>query len=322
MAGRALLQVARENPRDPVAEYLGELAWDGEPRAEALLETHLGAVGEPTYLRAVSRRWLVSLVARALRPGCKVDTVLGLEGPQGVGKSSAFEALVGTENFLDTALELGEKDTMQAVASAWLVELGELASLRGAEVGRVNQFVTSKVDRYRPPYGRVTVESPRRCVFVGTTNDDSYLRDRTGNRRFWPARVERPLPDLVVRDRDQVLAEAVAAFRAGDAWWLDSPTAALAASEAEGRLEDSAVEQAVRGAVQQTIEMVMNGGAQQVRPQGMGGMGGPSPDTSLQGAPEGPAGPPGGPVGTGPGNGLPPAGQGPPDAGAFDPQLA
>lgn len=245
MVGRAVHQVARENPRDPIAEYLGEVAWDGVERAADFLARYFGAEGDPAYLAAVSRKWLLSLVARGLVPGCKVDTVLVLEGAQGVGKSSAFEALVGSAYFLDTTIELGEKDAMMSIGASWLVELGELASLRRAETPRVNQFITSRVDRYRPPYGRATVEAPRRCVFVGTTNEDNYLRDRTGNRRYWPVRVRKPDVDAVARDRDLLLAEAVAMFRRGDPWWLDARETAIAAVETEGRLEASAAEEAI-----------------------------------------------------------------------------
>lgn len=241
----AILQVAHESPYDPIAEYLGELAWDGEPRLDAFLERYLGVAGNLVYARAVSRRWLISLVARGLQPGCKVDTVLVLEGPQGARKSSALEALVSPAYFLDTSLELGSKDTMQAIAGAWLVELGELASFRRAEAERVKQFLTSKADKFRPPYGHVTVESPRRCVFVGTTNEDDYLQDQTGNRRYLPVRVGAIDVPGISRDRDLILAEAVAAFRSGERWWLLDEEVELAAEETEGRLPTSGFEEAI-----------------------------------------------------------------------------
>lgn len=246
LVGRSLLRVARENAYDPIAEYLGEIAWDGVGRLDTFLEAYLGVETSP-YARAVSRRWLISLVARALRPGCKVDTVLILEGPQGAFKSSALEALVGSAWFLDTALELGEKDTMQAIASAWIVELGELASLRKTEVDKVKQFITSKVDKFRPPYGRVTEESPRRCVLVGTCNPEEggYLTDRTGNRRYWPVTVGTIDLKGIERDRDNILAEAVAAFRAGERWHLTPEEHVLATEHADERLVESTVEEAI-----------------------------------------------------------------------------
>lgn len=236
MVGAALLRVARLSPYDPVKEYLEECAWDGRPRLDSFFEEYLGAEGTP-YVRSVSRRWLVGLVARAMDPGCKHDTVLILEGPQGAGKSQALEALVGRENFLDTALTLGDKDAMLAIAGAWLVELGELASFKRAESNKVKQFITSRTDKYRPPYAAVTVESPRRCVLCGTTNDRVYLTDQTGNRRYLPVRVGRVRPDLIRRDRDMVLAEAVAAWAAGERWWHEDGEAAAAAQEVLARLD-------------------------------------------------------------------------------------
>jgi predicted P-loop ATPase len=193
-------------------------------------------------VRAVSRRWLISLVARALRPGCKVDTVLILEGAQGLGKSSALEALVGSEYFLDTALDIGSKDSMQAIAGAWLVELAELASFRRADTERVKSFLTSKVDKFRPPYGATLLDSPRRCVVAGTCNPEEgvgYLKDRTGNRRFWPVAIDRR-PDLdgIRRDRELILAEAVRALNAGERWHLDHEEGALAAEETDLRMEE------------------------------------------------------------------------------------
>ncbi len=251
LVGRALLHVARDNPRDPIQEYLGELAWDGESRLDSFLEVYLGVdvSDEETarYVRAVSKKWLISLVARALRPGCKVDNVLILEGEQGAGKSSCLSALAGSAWFLDTALEIGDKDTLQAISSSWLVELGELASLSRAEVPRIRQFISSQVDKFRAPYGRVTEDSPRRCVLVGTTNPEGfgYLTDRTGNRRYWPVTVGVVDVEAVARDRDQLLAEAVAAFKAGERWWFERSEAAMVNAQTETRATESSYEEGV-----------------------------------------------------------------------------
>lgn len=242
LVASALLAIAREHAHDPLVEHLSELAWDGERRIDTFLEKYFGAIAAPeqlTYMRAVSRRWLISLVARALQPGCKCDTVLIVEGPQGVGKSRGLEALVTKPYFLDTALELGDRDTMLSIAGAWLVELGELASLnRSRDVERQKQFISSKVDKFRAPYGRTVEESPRRCIFVGTTNRDDYLADDTGNRRYWPVRVTRVDVDAIVRDRDLILAEAVAAYHAGESWWLQDSEVAAAAVETEARQKE------------------------------------------------------------------------------------
>ncbi len=241
----ALARVARASSYDPVAEYLGELAWDGVPRIDEFLEQCFGAVEDPRYVRAVSRRWLIGLVARALRPGGEMQNVLVLEGRQGCGKTRGLRALVGDRYYLGTSLRLGEKDFMQAISGAWLVELAELASLRRADTEKVKQFITERVDKFRPPYAAAVEEFPRRCVFVGTTNESEYLTDRTGNRRYWPVRVRRVDVDEVARVRDLVLAEAVAAFRAGERWWLLDDEAEMAEAEAEERLGESGVESAI-----------------------------------------------------------------------------
>lgn len=256
VAAKALVRVARENPYDPIAEYLNELAWDGASRLDTFLEVYLGADvrGEDgdeidddkqRYVRAVSRRFLIALIARALEPGCKADDVLVLEGAQGIGKSRALKALVGGTYFLDTALALGDKDTMQAIAGAWLVELGEMASFRKDETRAEKQFLSSDVDKFRPPYGAVTEESPRRCVFVVTTNEECYLTDRTGNRRYRPVRVLVVDVEGIRRDRGLVLAEAVVAYRAGERWWLEREESVLAAREADLRLNTSTTEETI-----------------------------------------------------------------------------
>lgn len=253
LVGGALLRAALKNPRDPLAEYLGELAWDGVPRMDTFLEQYFSAdVSTPErlkYVRAVSRRWLISLVARALAPGCKVDNVVVLQGPQGGGKTSALKALVGARYFLDTSIDISDKDAKQAIASQWLVELGELASFRRAENNKTKQFFSTQTDKYRPPYGAAMLDSPRRCVFVGTTNDDEYLTDRTGNRRYWPVLVGDVDVAGIARDRDQLLAEAVRAYASGERWWfhkvLDADLIRIANGETEERLVSSSTEEAI-----------------------------------------------------------------------------
>jgi len=244
LVGRALLCVALDNVFNPLADLLSEYAWDGVQRVDTFLPVYFGAKDDP-YTRAVGRRWLVSLVARALAPGCKVDTVLVLEGRQGAGKSASLEALVGADFFLDTHLEIGEKDSMQAIAGAWLVELGELSSLRKAETERIRQFVTSRTDKFRPPYGRAVVSSPRRCVLAGTTNDERYLPDTKGNRRYWPVATPRPDVLAIRRDREKLLAEAAALFHAGERWWFDEAEEKLREAETDAREEGSTMEEAI-----------------------------------------------------------------------------
>jgi predicted P-loop ATPase len=244
MIGRELAFVARQAAYDPLSEYLNELAWDGVSRVDTFLEKYFNA--EPNnYTRIISKRWLISLVARALRPGCEVQTVLILEGAQGVGKTRALRALAG-DFYLGTSVHLGDKDFLQLISGAWLVELGELASIRRAETEKVKQFLDQRSDKFRAPYGRTAEEWLRRCVFVGTTNESDYLTDRTGNRRYWPVRVgSRVDVDGILADRDQILAEAVSLFIAGEQWWLEDDEIPAAAAETEQRLESSPVEEAV-----------------------------------------------------------------------------
>lgn len=245
LVSRALLTVAFDNPRDPIKIALDSYAWDGVPRADVFLRDYFGAVEDNHYTRAASRRWLVSLVARALQPGCKCDTMLILEGVQGAKKSSSLEALVGEEFFLDTRLEIGSQDFMMAIAGAWLVELGELASLTNADLKKITSFITSRVDKFRLPYARAIADMMRRCVLVGTTNERQYLRDPTGNRRYVPIKVADLDPARVRRDRELILAEAVQLFYAGERWHFEGEEVALAAEETFTREEGSSVEEAV-----------------------------------------------------------------------------
>ena len=157
------------------------------PRLEEWVITYLGAEDTPLN-RAVGSRWMISGVARILQPGAKVDHMLILEGPQGAKKSSALKTLAGAEWFTDELAEIGSKDAAQQMRGIWVIEIAELDAISRAEVSRIKAFLSRTTDRYRPPYERYVVEMPRQCVFAGSVNPDTYLRDETGNRRFWPVR--------------------------------------------------------------------------------------------------------------------------------------
>jgi predicted P-loop ATPase/5S rRNA maturation endonuclease (ribonuclease M5) len=232
---QAAAAVAHRNGYHPVREYLDSLKWDGTERLPHWLEDHMGAesvTGSGTYVRSVSRAWPISAVARVYRPGCKADHVLILEGAQGIQKSTVFQAL-GAPWFTDQVADLSSKDAALQLQGAWIIELAELDAMSRHEVGRVKAFLSVSFDRVRPPYGRTVMRYDRQCVFAGTVNCSDYLRDETGNRRFWPVRCTNDRIDIagLVANRDQLWAEAVAAYRAGEKWWLEDETAARAEQE-------------------------------------------------------------------------------------------
>ncbi|MGJ4927492.1 VapE domain-containing protein [Bradyrhizobium sp. HKCCYLRH3095] len=240
VVSRSVGAVTRAIPVHPVRDYLRSLSWDGTPRIESWTLAYLGA--DDTRLnRAFGALWMISAVARIMRPGVKVDHMLILEGPQGAKKSSALKVLAGADWFTDELAEIGSKDAAQQMRGVWVIEIAELDAISRAEVSRIKAFLTRTTDRYRPPYGRYVVEVARQCVFAGSVNPDTYLRDETGNRRFWPVRCGSIDLDALARDRDQLWAEAAARFDAGAVWWLDEPELiAMAAAEQDARYQSDA----------------------------------------------------------------------------------
>lgn len=205
----AVRTVAWERRYHPVQEYLAGLRWDGVSRVDSVAGAILSAKPSSLVDKQV-RRWFVSAVRRALTPGCQVDTALVLVGEQGRRKSSFFRALADPW-FADTEVQIGDKDGMQQIQSAWITEWGEIDHITGARhAGQVKQFLSRRTDLFRPPYGRTAENFPRSCVIVGSTNRTEFLTDPTGSRRFWVVEVDGRIDlDQLARWRDQLWAEAV-----------------------------------------------------------------------------------------------------------------
>lgn len=207
----------------PVREYLSGLFWDGTPRMDTLLIRYFGAE-DNRYVRAVTRKWLTAAVKRAFEPGCKFDSVLVLCGRQGVGKSRFFKAL-SRDWFSDSLGRMdASKDALERLSGVWIAEIAELAAAKRSEVEDIKNFISKQTDTFRRAFQRETGEYPRQCVFAATTNSPEMLRDRSGNRRFWIVDVA-GLDDGVLTglddEVDQIWAEAVEAYRAGERLWLD-----------------------------------------------------------------------------------------------------
>lgn len=233
----AVHKVAYENRQHQLRSWMRSLVWDNTRRIDTWLTYYLG-VDQSPYVQTVGRAWLISAVARIMSPGCKADGVLIIEGPQGIKKSTALRVLAGEDFFTDQLGAFGDKDTALQMCGRWIIELAELDHMGKAAVSRIKAFLSNPSDSYRPPYGHRTVTVPRECVFAGTVNDATYLRDSTGNRRFWPVTATSiDIPGLE-RIRNQIWAEAVAAYDAGDAWWItDAEIMRHAEEEQRDRVE-------------------------------------------------------------------------------------
>lgn len=236
---QAIRALAEDRTYHPVQDYLRTLQWDGTGRLDAVASEILAvrqhteegatddekaaAEAEFRLSQHMVRRWFISAIARAMDPGCQVDTSLVLIGDQGLRKSSFFRAMAGGSWFADTEVRIGDKDGMQQIHAAWITEWGEIDRITSARhAGEVKAFIARRTDTFRPPYGRITEAFKRSCVIVGSTNNEQFLTDPTGSRRFWCIRVGGRIDlELAAQWRDQLWAEALHAYRAGERWWLD-----------------------------------------------------------------------------------------------------
>ncbi len=248
----AVTKVSDDRSYHPIREYLDALPeWDKIPRVDTLLIDYLGAE-DNAYVRAVTRKTLCAAVRRVQEPGVKFDTMLVLNGPQGIGKSTLISRLAG-EWFSDS-LNLGDtkdKTAAEKLQGYWILEIGELAGLRKAEVETLRSFLSRQNDIYRAAFGRRATPHPRQCIFFGTTNAESgYLRDTTGNRRFWPVKTpgggSKHSWDITAEEIEQIWAEVLVYVEAGEKLHLAADIESLAKEEQREALESDEREGLVR----------------------------------------------------------------------------
>lgn len=230
---------ARQFSFHPVRDYLDELVWDQTPRIDTWLSAYGGA-DNSAYTRAVGSLLLVAAVRRIRSPGCKFDEMVVLESAQGKNKSTALSVLAVKDDWFtdDLPLTADARTFIERVGGYWIVEAGELTGMRKGDVEQLKALLSRRTDRARLAYGRITTDRPRDCVIVGTTNSEQYLRDSTGNRRFWPVAVKAFDLEALRRDRDQLWAEAAALEAEGASVRLDASLWADAAEEQEERAVD------------------------------------------------------------------------------------
>ncbi|WP_309479099.1 virulence-associated E family protein [Brevibacillus agri] len=252
----AVALCAHKHTINDVRDWLTSLQWDGVKRLDTLLIDYLGAK-DSVYTRAVSRKAIVAAVARAMTPGCKYDYMPILAGPQGLGKST-FLRLLGRRWYSDSLQTFEGKEASEMIQGVWINEIGELTGMSKSEANAVKQFLSRTEDIYREPFGRRTSNYPRRCVFFGTTNDSEFLKDRTGNRRFWPVDVglQPPTKSVFTQLEDevpQIYAEAFVYWQLGEPLYLSGQAEVEAQEQQESHRESSAKEGVIREFVERRV---------------------------------------------------------------------
>ncbi|MDR3408978.1 MAG: virulence-associated E family protein [Methylovirgula sp.] len=238
---RAIDDIAYEKRFHPVCAYLDGLEWDGISRVETWLIDYGKAV-DTKLNRAIGKLWMIAAVRRVRKPGTKFDQMLIFESPQGLNKSKAMAALAPDEGWFSDTLRLDAngRDTIEDTCGVWIIEAGELRGMSAADHRALKQFLSRQVDRGRPAYARKKLVAPRQFVIAGTTNETRYLRDTTGNRRYWPVAVDKFDCDALARDRDQLWAEAAVLEAQGVSIELDETLWSKAAEEQDRRLQRGA----------------------------------------------------------------------------------
>ena len=239
----AVTKVADDRSYHPIREFLASLPeWDRVPRVDTILVDFLGA-SDNAYVRAVTRKTLCGAIARVMNPGCKFDTMLVLNGPQGKGKSTLISKLCG-EWFNDSLLlnDTKDKTAAEKLQGYWILEIGELAGLKKTEIETLRGFLSRQNDIYRASFGRRATPHPRQCVFIGTTNaENGYLRDTAGNRRFWPVKTPgdaaRASWEMTEEEIRQIWAEALVRYKEGEPLHLDNELAGMALKEQQIAME-------------------------------------------------------------------------------------
>ena len=239
----AVTKVADDRSYHPIREFLSSLPeWDKVPRVDTILVDFLGA-SDNAYVRAVTRKTLCGAIARVMNPGCKFDTMLVLNGPQGKGKSTLISKLCG-EWFNDSLLlnDTKDKTAAEKLQGYWILEIGELAGLKKTEIETLRGFLSRQNDIYRASFGRRATPHPRQCVFIGTTNaENGYLRDTAGNRRFWPVKTPgdaaRASWEMTEEEIRQIWAEALVRYKEGEPLHLDNELAGMALKEQQIAME-------------------------------------------------------------------------------------
>lgn len=224
----AVVSISRQQTINPVKARIESVEWDKAKRADSFFIDYLGAE-DSHYTRAVTKAWFTGLIGRVYKPGVKFEVVPILEGKQGLGKSTAVSILY-PDKFNDTIDSLGkQKDDYQQLQGSWILEIAELSAMKKTDVEKVKNFISAQVDNYRNSYGRYSMPHPRKCVFVGTTNQTDYLKDATGERRFFPIKcgINKPSKNVWKPDQTdilQILAEAKVWFDNNEPLYLDYDT--------------------------------------------------------------------------------------------------